>query len=128
VRPGATEAARVSRHERRDTVSGGHVACAASGREGAGHARGGAHLTVTRSSSADHRHFGLPVRSQFSAGARNEPSARKTTSLQLFQFHRVSLSHAKSWLMPPLEERVLRFAFPSPSTMHSLRGGRGAWA
>ena len=47
------------------------------------------------SSSVYHLQFGLPWRSQLSAGARKEPSARKMTSLQLFQFQRVSFSHEK---------------------------------
>eukprot|EP00908_Phaeocystis_cordata_P024283 Transcript_6751.p4 GENE.Transcript_6751~~Transcript_6751.p4 ORF type:complete len:84 (+),score=4.63 Transcript_6751:439-690(+) len=74
------------------------------------------------SSSALHRHFGLPSRSQPSAGARNEPSARKITSRQLFQCHRVSFSHLNSLLIPPAAPPPPpRFEPPSPSTIHSLR-------
>ena len=83
-----------------------------------------AHSTNTRSSSVDQRHFGLPSRSQFSAGARNEPSARKMTSRQLFHSQRVSFIQPNSLLIPPLRDAAgaPRFDLPSPSTMHSLRG------
>lgn len=75
-----------------------------------------AYETMMRSSLVDHVHCGLPCRSQFSAGAKKEPSSKKTTSRQLFQFQRVPLSHAIS------STRVSRLPFRlvSPSTMHSL--------
>ena len=79
-----------------------------------------AHCTKTRSSSVDHLQLGLPARSQFSAGAKKEPSARKITSRQLFHSQRVSFSHASSSLMPPVFlGAALRLSLPSPSTMHS---------
>ncbi len=81
----------------------------------------GAHSTEMRSSAALHRHFGLPSRSQFSAGARKVPSPLKITSLQLFQSQRVFLSQAISSSVIPTDAADARLAFPSPSTMHSLQ-------
>jgi hypothetical protein len=78
-----------------------------------------AYWTYILSSSVYHRHCGLPCRSQFSAGARKEPSARKITSRHWFHSQRVSLSQPNSEPIACL--RASLRVFPSPSTMHSLR-------
>ena len=81
---------------------------------------GCAHSTEMRSSVAVHRHLGFAC-SQFSAGARKEPSALKITSRQEFHIQRVFLSHAISSSVTPLgADFALLAPLPSPSTMHSL--------